>query len=330
MKALALFSGGLDSLLAIKIIENQNIEVIALHMQTGFIGKDSILLEKKLKESLKFVNASLEIVDIRDIYIRNILFSPKNGYGKNFNPCIDCHSKMFEIAISLLDKYNASFIISGEVLGQRPMSQNSNSIKQVEKISGSNGLLLRPLSAKLLPETIPVQEGWVDIEKLYDINGRSREMQINLAKEFSIDDFQSPGGGCLLTDISFSNRMKDFVKFDKSFGLKDIDIMKYGRHFRLPDGGKIIISRDAKETEIFSNIGDHKYLKKCHVKDLNGPLALIKKDMTEEDFNLSLSILLEYYKVNKNESYTIVVEDKNYCVNKMFDNKEQTHKYLVK
>jgi len=327
MRALALFSGGLDSLLSIKTIENQGIEVIAIYIKTGFgsrVDNSEKLQNALLKANIK---AKLEIIDIKQDYINDVLFNPKYGYGRNFNPCIDCHSKMFNIAKNLLSKYDASFLISGEVVGQRPMSQNTSSLKIVDKLSETKDILLRPMSAKLLPPSLAEINGWVDREKLYDISGRSRAIQMQLAKDFGIEDYESPSGGCLLTDVGFGVRMKDFVKYDKDFVIEDIDIIKFGRHFRLPYNGKLVISRDEKENNIFQKI-KHNNFTQAYVKDAIGPLCLVQNNLSKDDHKLALKIILTYYKTTPNTKYEII-SDKSYFSSDKFENKSEAHKYLV-
>ena len=184
MKALALFSGGLDSALAIKIIQEQNIEVEGIYVDIGFeSNKEKQTQLKKLAEEL---GIKLTIFDIKDDYIKNILFNPVYGYGKNMNPCIDCHAKMIKVAKEYLKESKAKFIINGEVVGQRPMSQRLPAMNAVTKLSTAKGLILRPLSAKLLPPTIPEIKGWVDREKLLAISGRDRKIQLELAKKYNL------------------------------------------------------------------------------------------------------------------------------------------------
>jgi tRNA-specific 2-thiouridylase len=232
MKALALFSGGLDSTLAMKLIIDQGIDVTAVNINTGFGStKDR---RAHMENMCNQVGAKLRIVDIQDEYLQDVLFDPKYGYGKHFNPCIDCHAKMFEVAKRMMDDEGASFLISGEVMGQRPMSQNKEALQTVLDESNCDGLLLRPLSAKRLKPTIPELEGWVDRERLEGIFGRNRERQLELAKKFGLKDFESPGGGCLLTNENFSIKMWDYIKYD-TFERIDIPIMKHGRHLRIYD-----------------------------------------------------------------------------------------------
>jgi len=197
-KAIALFSGGLDSTLAMKLIIDQGIEVVACNINTGFgATRDR---KEHMQNMCDQVGAELKIIDIQSEYLQSVLFSPKHGYGKHFNPCIDCHAKMFEVAKRIMEGEGASFLISGEVLGQRPMSQNADALKIVLNEANVEGLLLRPMSAQRLEPTIAETEGWVDRDKLEGIQGRSRDRQMELVEEFGITDYESPGGGCLLTD----------------------------------------------------------------------------------------------------------------------------------
>ena len=301
MKAIALFSGGLDSTLAIKLIIDQGIEVLAININTGF-GSTKDRLEH-MQSMCDQVGAELKIIDIQSEYLQDVLFDPKHGYGKNFNPCIDCHAKMFAVAKSIMEAEGASFLLSGEVMGQRPMSQNKDALQTVLNESNCDGLLLRPMSALRLAPTIAEEKGWVDRDKLEGITGRSRDRQLELAKEIGLDDFESPGGGCLLTDENFGKKMFDFIKYDK-FEVKDIPVMKFGRHFRLQDGAKLVIGRNKEENEHLQNIDNDKYY---HIKTvgLPGPHALLSKDATPEDKELSASAILTYCKTSVDDSYTL-------------------------
>lgn len=291
MKAIALFSGGLDSTLAMKLIINQGIEVIACNINTGFGStKDRLTHMKNMCEQ---VGAEFRSVDIRDEYIQEVLFSPKYGYGKHFNPCIDCHAKMFEVAKRLMDEWGASFLISGEVLGQRPMSQNRESLDKVLNMSNCDGLLLRPLCAQSLEPTIAELNGWVDREKLENIVGRNRERQMELAEEFGLKDYEAPGGGCLLTDEHFSRKIRDFIAHD-TFEVADIPTLKYGRQLRLPEGAKLIIGRNEEENNQLKAIVNPKYTP-IHT-DLIGPYAMISSNATENDRVLAAKLVLAYCK----------------------------------
>jgi len=305
MKAIALFSGGLDSTLAIKLIRDQGIEVLAVNINTGFGStKDRLTHMQSMCDQ---VGAELKIIDIQSEYLQDVLFDPKHGYGKNFNPCIDCHAKMFAVAKRIMEAEGASFLISGEVMGQRPMSQNKDALQTVLDESNCNGLLLRPLSAQKLAPTIAEINGWVDRERLEGITGRNRERQMQLAKEIGLEDFESPGGGCLLTDENFGKKMFDFIKYD-TFEVKDILVMKYGRHFRLSDGAKLVVGRDKSDNEQLQNIKNEKYF---HIKTLGqvGPHSLLSKNASEADKALAVKIILTYCKTTPHAKYSLSFDD---------------------
>lgn len=305
MKAIALFSGGLDSVLAMKLIIEQGVDVLAININTGFGSTKDRLAH--MQNMCAQVGAELKIIDIESEYLQDVLFDPKHGYGKNFNPCIDCHAKMFAVAKRVMESEGASFLISGEVLGQRPMSQNKDALQTVLNESNCDGLLLRPLSAKALAPTIAELEGWVDRDRLEGIVGRSRDRQLELVKQMGITDFESPGGGCLLTDENFAKKMFDFVKYD-TFEVRDIPIMKHGRHLRLKDGSKLVIGRNKEENEHLQNIDNDKY---HHIKTvgLPGPHSLLSKSASQDDKDLALKIILTYCKTEPDEYYSLSVDD---------------------
>ena len=301
MKAIALFSGGLDSTLAMKLIIDQGIEVLAVNINTGF-GSTKDRLEH-MQSMCDQVGAELKIIDIQSQFLQDVLFDPKHGYGKNFNPCIDCHAKMFAVAKSIMEAEGASFLISGEVMGQRPMSQNKDSLQTVLNESNCDGILLRPMSAKMLKPTIAEENGWVDREKLEGITGRSRDRQLEMVNEIGLENFESPGGGCLLTDKNFGKKMFDFIKFDK-FEVKDIPVMKFGRHFRLKDGAKLVIGRDKEENQHLQEIDNDKYY---HIKTVGipGPHSLLSKNASDADKVIATKAILTYCKTSTDESYTL-------------------------
>ncbi len=324
IKALSLFSGGLDSMLAVKLITTQGIDVEAIYIDTGFGGKKDIkdILEKRAN----MAGAYFRVIDIREEYIQKVLFNPKYGYGKHFNPCIDCHGYMFKVAKALLDKLNASFIITGEVVGQRPMSQRAEALKQVLYLANDreDKLILRPLSAKLLEPTTPEIRGWVDREKLLDISGRGRNRQLKLAKEFGWDDYESPAGGCLLTQEQFSKKIEEFIKYDK-LDIKDIDILKFGRHFRLEDGAKLIVGRNREDNEMLRNINSPKYIP---IKiDITGPFSLIDKNASNRDKKLASKITLTYAKSNIDREYEVYIGDELF-IEKPFKIKADAQKFF--
>ena len=304
MKAIALFSGGLDSTLAMKLIIDQGIDVLAVNINTGFGSTRSRLLH--MQNMCKQVGAELKIIDIQSEFLQDVLFDPKHGYGKHFNPCIDCHSKMFAVAKRIMEVEGASFLISGEVMGQRPMSQNKDALQTVLNESNCDGLLLRPMSAKMLTPTIAEENGWVDRDKLEGITGRSRDRQLELAKEIGLENFESPGGGCLLTDENFTKKMNDFIKHG-IFEVKDIPLMKFGRHLRLKDGAKLVVGRNQEENGFLQEIQNDKYY---HIKTvgLPGPHAMLSKDASDEDKALATKIILTYCKTKKNQIYTVAYD----------------------
>ncbi|MDY0116957.1 MAG: 7-cyano-7-deazaguanine synthase [Sulfurimonadaceae bacterium] len=301
MKAIALFSGGLDSTLAIKLVKDQGIDVVAININTGFGSTKERLTH--MQNMCDQVGVEFKTIDIQSEYLQDVLFDPKHGYGKHFNPCIDCHAKMFAVAKRVMEAEGASFLISGEVLGQRPMSQNKNALQTVLNESNCDGLLLRPLSAKRLAPTLAEENGWIDREKLGDIFGRSRKRQLELVKEYGLKDYESPGGGCLLTEESFAKKMVDFIKYDR-FEIQDIPVMKHGRHLRLPDGAKLVVGRDKNDNAALEAIENEKFL---HLKtlEMNGPHGLLSKNATEADKELAAKIMLTYTKAKENELYSV-------------------------
>jgi len=326
IKALALFSGGLDSMLAIKLMTEQGIKVTALHINIGFGGtKDNSEL---LRSRAAMVGADLEVIDTREQFVQEILFNPKYGYGKHFNPCIDCHANMFRIALALLEKHGASFIITGEVIGQRPMSQRSEAIRNVTTLANQaeDGLILRPMSAKLMTPTTPEKEGWVDREKLLGIEGRSREVQLRLADEFGFEEYESPGGGCLLTETSMATKIRDVLAHGE-FTVDDIDVLKRGRHFRLPDGAKLVMGRDKEDNEIIQNIVHPDYLFAKTVGIVGG-ISLLSKDASQEDKTLAARLILTYTKIAKDEMGTIMIGDETLQATAL-ENRTAAQKYFV-
>jgi len=324
MKAIALFSGGLDSTLAMKLIIDQGIEVLAININTGF-GSTNERYEH-MQSMCDQVGAELQIIDIQNEYLQDVLFDPKHGYGKHFNPCIDCHAKMFAVAKRVMDAEGASFLISGEVMGQRPMSQNKDALQTVLNESSCDGLLLRPLSAKRLAPTIAEENGWVEREKLEGITGRSRERQLTLAREIGLEDFESPGGGCLLTDDNFSKKMFDFIKYD-TFEVRDIPVMKYGRHFRLQDGAKFVVGRNKEENAHLQAIENDKYY---HLKTVGipGPHGLLSKSATQEEKDFVAKAILTYTKAKPDEHF-IVSFDSEEVTASAFDSRNVMQPYTI-
>ena len=300
IKAVALFSGGLDSILAVKLIQEQGIEVKGVNFRTPFFGLEKAYL------TAKDLDIDLEIIDITEELL-GILRNPKHGFGKNMNPCIDCHALMFKKAGEHMTKIGASFILSGEVLGERPMSQNRNSLRIVERESGFSGRILRPLSALLLPETIPEKEGLVDRNRLLDISGRSRKRQMVLAAHLGLEDYPSPAGGCKLTEPGFSKRLRDLFA-QENFSLEEIELLKLGRHFRLSKDDKLVVGRNKEENEQLKDFfQDGDFLFKA--KNLKGPISLLKKvsKVDDELIDKSCQITARYCDRNEEENEEVYI-----------------------
>lgn len=279
LQATALFSGGLDSILAIKLIQAQEIKVIGVNFETPFFGLDRSALNNQ------DLGIEIEIIDITKELLK-ILRKPPHGFGKNMNPCIDCHILMYKKAAEYMFRRGASFLITGEVLGERPMSQNKNSLKIIEREAGLENRVLRPLSALLMTETLPERYGWVKRNELLDISGRSRKRQMKLADKFNIGKYPSPAGGCKLTEPEFSKRLKDLFQ-QEDFSIEEIELLKLGRHFRLGKNLKLIVGRNQKENERLQTFFQKEDLL-FRAKNLKGPLALLKKIPLAKNDDLDL------------------------------------------
>jgi tRNA U34 2-thiouridine synthase MnmA/TrmU len=286
MKALLVFSGGLDSMLAAQVIRAQGIDVLGLFFETPFFSPE------KAEQSAAGIHLPLKIIDLTEPHLR-IVRKPKYGHGGNMNPCIDCHALMLRSAGDLLEKEGASFIVSGEVLGQRPMSQNFKALSIVAKESGFNGLILRPLCAKHLPVTVPEERGWVKREELLNLSGRSRKPQMELAGKHNIRRYPSPAGGCLLTDPAFSRRLKDLFSSGPECAVREIELLKVGRHFRLAPRTKLVVGRNKKENDIITSLSRESDLV-LQVENIPGPTVLITGEVSPEQEALALSIIASY------------------------------------
>lgn len=271
-KALSMFSGGLDSILATRLILNQGIEVEAINFANLFCsGKEENTVGAA--ETAKQLGVPLKVVHLENDYLR-IIRKPKHGYGRNMNPCVDCKIFMVKKAKKYAKEAGAAFIFTGEVLGERPMSQHYKALKIIEEEAGLKGKLLRPLSAKLLPETVAEKKGWVNRNELLGIRGRSRKPQIKLAEEFGITGYPSPAGGCLLTCKEFANRLRDLFRHKKRCSIADVALLKLGRHFRFGEN-KIIVGRNEAENEILAREkGRNDYY--FEVPDVGGPITVLQ------------------------------------------------------
>jgi tRNA U34 2-thiouridine synthase MnmA/TrmU len=297
-KALVLLSGGLDSSLVIGMMLKQGIQTEAINFVTPFCtctkGFGCRLAAKTA--ALKF-RVPLKVLSIGREYIK-IIKNPKYGYGKNMNPCIDCRILIFKKAKEYMEKAKASFIVTGEVLGQRPMSQHLKAMKIIEEESGLSGLVLRPLSAKLLEPTLPEKEGLVNREELLNISGRTRKPQMQLAEVFGLKDYPCPAGGCLLTDQAFARRMADLLKFTRTPTLNDIQLLKIGRHFRLGDIAKVIVGRNEQENKRLLTLSKGKNAILTTKGERGGPVTTVR-GKTNNDTLLSAAAICARYSDDK-------------------------------
>lgn len=319
MTALALFSGGCDSLIAMKLLTLQGITVKALHFDIGFGGNKSKLTY--LQNAAKQVGAELIVCDIKQQFFDSVLFTPQYGYGKYFNPCIDCHANMFAQAFFRLKEFGASFVISGEVLGQRPKSQRKEALEQVKKLVRTIGenpyfgdilseddpnkprfldeLLLRPMSAKLLPPSFPEKMQWVSRDKLLDVSGRSRTRQLNMVREWGFKYYENPGGGCLLTDSNVASKLKDLSAHRKMV-LEDITLVKIGRYMVLPDGARCVIGRNEEENNKLAQPSPT--METIELLESVGPIGVVESNATKEDKTLAARLTLAYAKPGEKSS----------------------------
>jgi len=281
IKAISLFSGGLDSICATRVVMQQGIEVIAVKFVSPFFGYDILQdPEAYQAETLDKYGIEVDVIDISEDYLR-MLRRPAHGFGRYFNPCIDCKIFMLERARAMLKQCGASFLITGEVLGQRPMSQRRDTLNVIARDSETRSLLLRPLSAKLMNETEAEIQGWVDREQLLDFSGRGRSRQIELARSFGIEDFPAPAGGCILADPILSRRIArvyrdEFVVTQGNMNVVDILLMLIGRQFLLPNRGWLILGRDEKENDRLESLQEPGDIKLC-IEERPGPVALLRR-----------------------------------------------------
>ena len=303
-KAVSLISGGLDSMLATRVVMDQGVHVEGINFFTGFcVEGHTHAIRKKDRAKPKRNNAlwvaeqlgiKMHIVDVIDEY-KDVLLNPKHGYGQNMNPCLDCKGFMVRKALEWIKANDFDFIITGEVMGQRPMSQRKDTMPVVQRESGAGELLLRPLCAKLLPETLPEREGWVKREELLDFNGRTRKPQMALAEKYGFRDYATPAGGCcFLTDKSYSVKLVDMWQHrpSRDYQLDDIMLLKVGRHLRPRPHFKMIIAREEGETKFLQ--GYRKQYVHLSTISHGGPLVLIDGDVNDDDIQLAARIAARY------------------------------------
>lgn len=273
-------------MLAARMIRAQGIDVLALFFETPFFTRE------RAEKSARQLNLPLNVVDITARHL-DIVRHPSFGYGENMNPCIDCHTLMVRIAGEMLESEHAAFVITGEVLGQRPMSQNRKSLDLVAEESDLNDLLLRPLSAKCLTPTLPETEGWVNREQLMGINGRSRKPQMEMARQLHIDDYPSPAGGCMLTEKGFSRRLRDLLSSKKDIERSDLELLKLGRHFRVTPETKVVVGRNRQENMKINRLSRYEDTL-LNAISVPGPTVLVSGELSEEALNLGAAITTAY------------------------------------
>ncbi|MBG7601740.1 MAG: tRNA (5-methylaminomethyl-2-thiouridylate)-methyltransferase [Gammaproteobacteria bacterium] len=303
-KAVALISGGLDSLLAVRVMQEQGIYVEGINFFTGFcVEGHTHAIRKKDRKKPKRNNAlwcaeqlgiKLHILDIIEEY-KQVLFNPRYGYGANLNPCLDCKIFMVKKAKEWMEAHGFDFIITGEVIGQRPMSQRKDTMPVVQRDSGVTDRLLRPLCARNLPETLPEREGWVVREELYDFSGRTRKPQMALAKKFGFEDYAQPAGGCcFLTDKQYAVKLTDLwqSRGAREYELDDIMLLKVGRHIRPAPNYKLIVAREEGEGKFLQ--GYKRQYPQLRVTSHGGPLTLVDGELSADDLQLAARIVARY------------------------------------
>lgn len=291
IKAIGLLSGGLDSTLAVKLLLDQGIEVTAFNMITPFCTCTRKGCKHEAGKVAKAFGVPMKCVSVGDEYIEMIK-NPPHGYGSNMNPCIDCRIFLFRKAKEYMNERGAQFLFTGEVLGQRPMSQHKRAMNIIEKEADVKGFVLRPLSAKLLPMTIPEEEQWVNRELLLGIQGRRRLPQIELAKNLGVVDYPCPSGGCRLTDPQYAERLRESFAHNED-SLRDIQLLKYGRHIRLQNGAKVIVGRNEEENKVLVQSltpGDVA----LEVVGTGSPITLLRQQKEKDDLQQAAKLCVQY------------------------------------
>ncbi|SNR76078.1 DUF814 domain-containing protein [Desulfurobacterium atlanticum] len=298
-KAYLLFSGGLDSIIAAKLLRNAGFSVIGVHFKTPFFGKS----EKELKKVAETLNIDLEIIDITEEFFP-VLKNPPHGYGKNVNPCIDCKVLMLR---KLKEIAGDGIIATGEVLGQRPMSQRGDSLKRIERIAGLKGRVFRPLSARLLPETVYEKEGIIKREYFLDIKGRSRKRYPEIIEKIGLnmENLPTPAGGCLLTEPSFAGKVKDLITHDQ-LTVKDAELLKIGRHFRIGKG-KLVVGRNREENPRLKEIFEDGEIL-LYTESVPGPTGLLRWDSSDSTVEQAAMIVARYSDGKDSDKVSVIVK----------------------
>lgn len=304
VRALGLCSGGLDSILSALVLRDQGIAVEWIAFETPFFSAENA------RRASQQCGVPLRVRDITPIYLEMIK-APPAGFGKYMNPCMDCHSLMFRLAGDEMTRGGFQFLFSGEVVGQRPMSQTKPSLRYVEKHSGYDGDIVRPLSGRLLPETTPEKNGWIDRERLLDISGRGRKRQIALARQFGVHDYPAPAGGCLLADVGYSSRLRDYMAHNKNMTARALHLLKYGRHLRLSPTAKLIVGRNKRENDAIQGLMDPQVDVVFRTRDFPGPMCLMPDGGDPDTHPLSAAICAGYSKAPEGKPVSVSVSTAN-------------------
>jgi tRNA U34 2-thiouridine synthase MnmA/TrmU len=302
-KAVALISGGLDSVLAAKVVIEQGFGIIGLYFTSAFSKSYGHECDTHAALVSKAIGIDLRVMDMGQDYI-DLIRNPVHGYGKHINPCIDCKIFMLKKAKAMMQELNAPFVVTGEVLGQRPMSQRRDTLGVIERDADMKGMILRPLSAALLPPTKAELNGLIQREKLLGISGRSRTVQLQLAERYGIKGYSTPAGGCLLTDKNFSEKLRDLFADKQAVTLNDVRLLTVGRHYRLDGGVKIVIGRDNKENKVLISLAPHGY----HLfipHGFPGPVALLSGNPTQDIKQTIGRLIITYSKQVPGRAYRI-------------------------
>jgi tRNA U34 2-thiouridine synthase MnmA/TrmU len=305
--AISLISGGLDSILATKLIIEQNIEIIGLTFKLPFLTSDSnAYIKENICDPYKIKYIFTDLSKSKKYY--NLIKNPKFGYGKNLNPCIDCHLLMLKLAKNVMKEQGADFIITGDVLGERPMSQRKSILKIIDREAGLTGKVLRPLSAKCLDITEPEKKGLVAREGLLAICGRSRKEQLRLAKKYKLRDYATPAGGCLLTEKDYCRKVKDLIKYDQ-LSSKHVSLLRVGRHFRLSEKAKLIVGRNEIENETLKEIWKAPDIY-FESRSITGPSAILIGKADPKLIKKSAAIIASYTKAKANVTFEVLTRKK--------------------
>jgi tRNA U34 2-thiouridine synthase MnmA/TrmU len=297
-RALGLFSGGLDSMLAALVLRRAGVEVAGVTFATPFFGPE------RPRRSAEHIGLPLTVLEVGPEHLEQVVKTPRYGYGSNMNPCLDCHAYMFRRAGELADAQDWDFLFSGEVLGQRPMSQNRQALVTVAKHSGQSRRILRPLSARLLPATPMEESGLVDRGLLGDISGRGRKAQMALARELGVSDYPSPAGGCLLTEPGFSRRLADLLEHHPAAGVAEVELLKHGRHLRLSPRAKLVVGRNQADNRALEENAPAGALRLA-AKELPGPLGLYFGPPEAEELELAARVVAGYGKAGPGQTVAV-------------------------